>query len=121
MPSPSRLFTRVTTRAVEIGGVPVPTGELVLPMFYAANVDPDQFSDPFEFRLGRGNIGSRLGFGLDSRFCVGSALAKTEVAIAFNVLLDNFRAFELGTGPELRHEANFFSRGLHELHLSVER
>ena len=122
VPSPSRLFTRVTTRAVEIGGVTVPSGGLVLPVFHAGNVDPGQFSDPFEFCLGRDNIRSHLGFGLGSHFCVGSALVKTEVEIALNVLLDNFRAFELGPGPGpgLGHDADFISGGLLGLHLSVE-
>ena len=67
-----------------------------LVIFYAsANRDETVFPEPDEFRLRRPNIRQHLAFGRGPHMCAGIALARQELRIALEELLDQTRHFEL--------------------------
>jgi cytochrome P450 len=74
---------------VEIGGVTVRSGELVLISEGAANRDPSVWSDPDTFRPERESI-PHLAFGHGAHVCLGQSLARTELRIVFPSLFRRF-------------------------------
>jgi cytochrome P450 len=70
----------------------------------AVNRDPDRFEDPDRFDPDRAPH-AHLAFGLGHKHCLGSALARAELRIAFGTLLARFPRLALaepppGTGEE---------------------
>lgn len=84
---PSLTFAfRETRREVELGGVTIPKGKLVLPVVAAANRDPAVFAEPEVFDIHRAP-NPHITFGHGAHFCLGAALARLEGRIAFELLL----------------------------------
>jgi len=78
---------RLTTEDVELAGVKIPQGRLVLPFFMSANRDERRFPDPDRFDIRRDATG-HLGFGFGAHFCLGAQLARLETRIAIRDLLE---------------------------------
>ncbi|MGV0746173.1 cytochrome P450 [Mycolicibacterium sp. XJ870] len=85
---------RITTTDVEIGGVPIPAGQLVLASLPAANRDPDFIDTPDGLDIRRGAPG-HLAFGHGVHHCLGAPLARMEMRIAFPALLRRFPGLTL--------------------------
>ncbi|MEJ3653054.1 cytochrome P450 [Actinomycetes bacterium KLBMP 9759] len=86
----SPTFVELTVVApVELGGVALRPGDVVMPLPWAANRDPAQFPDPGALRLDR-PWGQHLTFGTGPHFCLGAALGRIEVEIAIGTLLRRF-------------------------------
>ncbi|MBM7516995.1 cytochrome P450/oxidoreductase [Nocardioides nitrophenolicus] len=68
-------MSRTTTTDTEIGGCPVRAGERVLVPWFAANHDPEVFSEPHEVRLDR-DASRHLTFGIGTHRCPGAHLAR---------------------------------------------
>ncbi len=83
---PVQLLPRTATRDVELGGVTIPGGSLVAPLFGSANRDEATFAEPDRFDVTR-PAREQLAFGHGIHFCLGAALARLEARIAFEVLL----------------------------------
>ncbi|AKT38586.1 cytochrome P450 [Chondromyces crocatus] len=84
--SPAHIVFRQTTTDVELDGVTIPRGAMVLPMLASANRDERQFPDPDRFDIHRDTKG-HVAFGLDIHFCPGSALARLEARVMLDALL----------------------------------
>jgi len=80
--------SRETTREVEVAGVPIAAGEMLMLAIGSANRDETHFTDPDRFDMHRPNVGDHLAFGFGEHFCLGSNLARLEARTALNVLLD---------------------------------
>jgi cytochrome P450 len=78
-------LARVTTEDVELGGVTIPAGEVVLPIIQAANRDPMMFSEPDRFDVSRAPV-SHLGFDSGAHHCLGAQLARVELQEALRGL-----------------------------------
>ncbi len=78
---------RVTTRAVEIGGRIVGAGERISLNWVAANRDDRVFTDPQSFRLNR-DASANLLYGAGIHVCPGAPLARMELVVAVQALLD---------------------------------
>ncbi|MFI9355278.1 cytochrome P450 family protein [Streptomyces lydicus] len=106
---------RYTTDEVEVDGVRIPAGELVLVSLVSANRDSERFTDPDRLDLTRAP-GGNLAFGHGIHYCVGAPLARLEAQIAFRQLLDRYPDMELAAEPaELYWRASTLMRGLHSL------
>jgi cytochrome P450 len=80
---------RYALEDVEICGVTVGRGELVIISEGAANRDPAVFADPDEFDPERGST-SHLAFGHGPHVCLGQSLARTELRTVFPSLFRRF-------------------------------
>jgi len=78
---------RVTTRAVEIGGRTIGAGERISLNWVAANRDGRVFTDPQSCRLDR-DPGANLLYGAGLHVCPGAPLARMELRVAVQALLD---------------------------------
>src|ERR1700709_1263514 len=96
--SSNQLGNRVTTEAVEIGGVQMPAGTFVTLCIGAANRDPAQFTDPEKLDIGR-TPNRHLAFATGPHQCAGMALARLEGAIAISRLLARFPDYALNGEP----------------------
>jgi cytochrome P450 len=84
---------RVVTEDVEFEGARLHAGDLVLPLFAAANLDPRQFPDPECFDIHR-SPNRHFGFGHGIHLCLGATLARLETTIAVQQLLERFPTLE---------------------------
>ena len=71
---------------VELGGVTIPAGTLVIANMAAANRDPAVFDDPDRFDITREGAAAMLTFGGGMHYCLGSHLARLELAEALAVM-----------------------------------
>lgn len=83
---------------VELGGVTVTPGQWILLMLAAANRDPNVFTDPARFDIGRTNSSEHLSFSGGIHYCLGAALARLELTAAFRALATRFPRLRLA-GP----------------------
>jgi cytochrome P450 len=80
---------RVVTRDLAFLGAELQEGDVVLPLFAAANLDPEQFPAPERFDPSR-FPNRHLGFGFGIHLCLGASLARLEARIAVGRLLERF-------------------------------
>lgn len=78
---------RVTLEDVELSGVTIPAGSMVLPALIAANRDPGLCPEPDRLDLTRGGTVQHFGFGAGAHRCLGAALARIELQEALRGLL----------------------------------
>lgn len=91
---PFSRVARVTTVETEIDGHTIGKDELVTLWVGSANRDPERFPDPDTFDIHRDTSG-HIAFGQGIHFCLGAPLARLEVKIALNALLDRFDHIEV--------------------------
>jgi cytochrome P450 len=91
---------RVVTAEVEFDGSHLQPGDLVLPLFAAANFDARQFPEPERFDIRR-SPNRHFGFGHGIHFCLGASLARLETVIAVGRLLGRFPQLERDRSQEL--------------------
>jgi len=72
--SPVQLTARIALNDVEIAGMQIEAGELVVVYLGAANRDPSVFPDPHHFDIERPNAGKHLAFSGGRHFCLGPPL-----------------------------------------------
>jgi cytochrome P450 len=94
-------MARVATSDTEIGGCPVHAGDKVLLPFPAGNRDPGKFDRPDEVIIDRAR-NRHFAFGIGIHRCLGSNLARMELAVAIEAWLERFPRFELEPGAEVR-------------------
>jgi cytochrome P450 len=92
--TPVQAMFRATRGAVELAGVRIPPGRMVIACIGAANRDPAVFADPDRFDLAR-DPNPHLAFGHGIHFCLGAPLSRLEARIALTDLLARFPHFEL--------------------------
>src|ERR1700744_3063244 len=88
--SPVQLTARIARNDVEVAGVPIERGELVVVYLGAANRDPAVFADPHRFDIERANAGKHLAFSSGRHFCLGAALARAEGEVGLRTFFERF-------------------------------
>jgi cytochrome P450 len=110
---------RFTAEPVEIGGQPIPTGDVVLVSLLSANLDPERFDDPAELDVRRDTSG-HVAFGHGIHHCLGAPLARLEGEIAFRTLLGRFPHMTLAAAPNpLVWRQSILMHGLSALPVAV--
>jgi cytochrome P450 len=71
---------------VELGGIAIPAGTLVVANTAAANRDPDVFHEPERLDINRNEAPAILTFGGGVHYCLGSHLARLELTEALRVI-----------------------------------
>jgi len=96
-------FTRVATKDTEIGGVPIPAGSTLLLMNAAANRDESRYPDSETFDIFRKDPKPHISFGSGPHVCIGMHLARLEMRVALNRLLDRLPNFRLDPAADDVH------------------
>ena len=113
------LQPRYTEQAVTIAGVAIPADSVLLYGNSPANHDPAVFAEPDHFDLDR-HPSRMLTFGKGVHFCLGSHLARAEMQISLNVLLDRLDGLRL-VDPENAQITQSILRGPRALHVAFDR
>ncbi|HXZ85135.1 MAG TPA: cytochrome P450 [Myxococcota bacterium] len=118
MATPTANMWRVCRKTTAVEGVEIPAGSLCMLRFAAANRDPAQFPEPDRFDVTRANAGEHLAFGLGIHHCIGASLARKELRVAFETLLERFEEFRPAPdAPAPAHKPNVLLWGLDRLDL----
>ena len=96
---PFRFHYRHVNSDCFLGGYPLVSGEKLLLSWDSANRDENQFDNPNEFSLKREKPKNHMGFGRGAHFCIGATLARLEVKIFIETLLESFDQFKLKNEP----------------------
>ncbi len=98
------LLTVARTAAVdlELGGVRVPAGALVAVSLGAANRDPSRYPDPDTFDVLRADK-QHMSFGDGAHTCLGMHLARLEMRILLDAVLDRLPGLRLDPGGDDPH------------------
>ena len=91
--NPVQFLDREVSQDVEIRGVKIPRGEIVLVMLGSANRDERKFPDPDRFDPRR-VIRNHLAFGFGHHFCLGASLARLEATGALKKLVPELLGLE---------------------------
>jgi len=119
MEAPVQMLPRFTKDDVEVGGVAIPKGSVVMVMYGCANRDGAKYPNPDMFDIERDNARTQMAFGQGPHFCVGAALARSEARIAFELLLSRLNDIALASVDTPTHrELSMTLRGLTNLHLT---
>jgi cytochrome P450 len=97
-------ITRIATRDTVLGGVPIPAGSTVMTMLAAANRDESRWNDPDHYDIFRAAKPS-VAWGQGPHICLGMHLARVEMRVALNLLLDRLPGLRLdpdGDDPHIR-------------------
>ncbi|MGH9138513.1 MAG: cytochrome P450 [Acidimicrobiales bacterium] len=90
--TPVTSFLRTATTAVELGGVAIAAGDPLLLVYASANRDAAAFGPAAgEFDVAR-SPNHHVAFGFGPHFCLGAALARLELAVVLEGLLERFTA-----------------------------
>jgi cytochrome P450 len=92
--TPVAVLPRLSVTGGWVAGVEVPPGSQILFAIAGANRDPDVFADPDRFDLDR-DTRRKLTFGLGSHSCPGLHLARAELRVVAEVLLERLPNLEL--------------------------
>ena len=106
--SSNQLGNRITTEAVEIGGVELPAETRVTLCIGAANRDPAHFPEPDRFDVGR-TPNRHLAFAAGPHVCVGLSLARLEGRVAIGRFLARFPDYVLAGEAQRARRARFRS------------
>ncbi|MEY2434842.1 MAG: hypothetical protein QOC92_4567 [Acidimicrobiaceae bacterium] len=89
---------RLATKDVTIAGVDIPRGANVTACLGSANRDETRFDDPDRYDIHRPEQ-QHLAFAFGPHMCLGMHLARIEMRIALNALLDRVPDIRLSPGP----------------------
>ena len=86
--TPVNWMRRTATIDTTVNGTPVSAGDKLILFYGSANRDEAAFEDPFAFDVGR-TPNPHMGFGAAGpHFCLGSHLARREIAVVFAKLFE---------------------------------
>ncbi len=97
--TPVQHFMRTAVKDVELGGVQVKAGDWLMLNYVAANHDPAQFENPRKFDAAR-EANRHAAFGAGAHQCLGLHLARLEMRILIDALLDRLDSVELAGEPK---------------------
>ncbi len=100
-PDQSTSTNRRATQDLEMRGKKIKAGDSVRVSLGAANRDPARFPDPDRFDIRRAD-NKHLSFGNGIHFCLGSALARSETEVMFNMVLDEMPTLSLVTTQPIK-------------------
>nr|WP_246562739.1 cytochrome P450 [Bradyrhizobium liaoningense] len=92
--TPVKHFMRTAAADTELGGRSIRRGDWLMLCYASANRDEAVFQDPDAFRIDR-SPNRHLAFGYGPHLCLGQYLAKLEMRILFEELLQRISSVEL--------------------------
>jgi cytochrome P450 len=112
----TQFIDRDVREEVELAGIRLPPGAVVTPLQGAANRDPERWDNASAFDVTRPPR-QHLGFGFGLHSCIGLNLARLEVQVWLDRLLDLLPEFEVA--QEVDYGPNFQLRGPFAVHIAA--
>jgi len=110
---------RYAREDVEVSGVAIRQGEMVMAAIASANRDERQFAGPDTLDITR-DPNRHLAFGQGIHFCLGASLARLEGQIAINTLLAGTKSIRLAVDPRaIRWRSGLVLRGMEALPVTL--
>ncbi len=109
-------FMRTAAEDVEIGGQLIKQGDWMMLNYVSANYDPAQFENPRTFDAAR-SPNRHAAFGAGAHQCLGLHLARLQIEVLFEALLDRLDAAE--PAGEAKRSNSTFVGGLKTLPLRI--
>ena len=100
-----RVFRRATAN-VDLGGVTIAAGDLMVLMLASANRDPEQFPDPDRLLLARPAAG-HVALGMGRNSCVGAMVIRMAAAAATGALAERFSEVQFHSVGDWRTGSGF--------------
>lgn len=120
--SPVQGLFREPKHDMEIAGVKIPQGSVVVLKWAAANRDPAQYPNPDAIDLQRPNLLRHMTFGHGAHVCVGNQLARGEIRIVIAKLLRRMKNIRYSRGSDsIIRDPHFFAWGPRELYIAFDR
>jgi len=94
------MVSRISTRDTEVAGCPVPAGSPMNVLTGSANRDESRWPDADEWKLGRPQS-HHLAFGTGQHQCLGMHLARLELRVGLNTILDRLPNLRLDPDADL--------------------
>jgi cytochrome P450 len=108
------MFSRWVTQDTELHGVEIPKGSVVHLCLGSANRDPERWERPDEFDIRR-PMKPTLGFGGGPHICLGMHVARAEMTVGINALLDRLPDLRLDADATPPQTIGFYERGVTEI------
>lgn len=118
--TPVSAMWRIVKEDTVLGGVPLAAGDVVLVRYASANRDEARFPDPDRFDAARPNARDHLAFGAGIHTCLGMALARKEMHVAFPILLDRLPGLRLPEHDTFAFLPSLLLRGVARLDLEFD-
>ena len=116
--SPVQGLLREAVVDIELHGVHIPAGSVLMLRYAAANRDDRTFECPAEIDLDRRHPRRHLGFGVGAHHCLGAPLARRELFYGFKALVDLVEDLWFIEGAnDFAYHQNFFLRAVKETHI----
>ncbi|MEZ5680824.1 MAG: cytochrome P450 [Erythrobacter sp.] len=115
--TPVQHFMRTAAEDTEVGGQSIAKGDWLMMNYVSANHDPAVFENPRKFDAAR-SPNRHLSFGAGAHQCLGLHLARLEMRVLFETILDRIESIELA-GEPARSRSTFVG-GLKKLPLRVK-
>jgi cytochrome P450 len=96
------VFPRLVAEDTELDGVFVPAGAVLDMCLGAANRDPERWENPNVYDLHR-PVRGHLGFAIGPHICLGRDVARSEITVGLNMLLDAFPNLRLDPDAPAPH------------------
>lgn len=110
-------FMRTAVAATELGGAQIDAGDHVVLLYASANRDETVFgATAAEFDIGR-SPNQHLAFGFGTHYCIGAALARQEITVMLDEMLDRYESIEM-TGKEQRTRSSIIA-GISRAHFAL--
>jgi cholest-4-en-3-one 26-monooxygenase len=112
--SPIKNMCRTLTRDYEFGGAQLSEGDQALLLYESANYDDAHFVAPTTFDPDR-EPNDHMAFGVGAHFCLGSNLARLELRVLLDRMLDRLPDIGLASDEPLTRRRNNFISGIERM------
>jgi cytochrome P450 len=102
---PGHSLGRTVAREVSLHGQTLKPSDRALLLWSAANRDPRKFERPDEFQIDRPNVGQHLTFSFGIHRCLGSLLAKMEIRVTLQAILQRIGDYRIDRSGIVRYQA----------------
>jgi cytochrome P450 len=103
-------FPRLVKKDTELGGAQLPAGSVIEMCIGAGNRDPERWPDPERWDPHRTRA-PHLAFATGPHTCLGAHVARTEMSVAINALLDRLPDLRLDPAAPVPHLVGLEHRG----------
>ena len=118
--TPIKNMARTAMTDAELNGPTIPKGEKLLLLYPSANRDEAVFPDANTFDIRR-TPNEHVAFGFGTHFCLGASLARLELRVLFEELLDQLPDLELVDDAEPTFRAANFVSGYESMPVRTRR